>query len=505
MGLANGPGTFVGMRRLRGHALIALLALVCAQGWNRWNIAAMERSPIAVDAVVAGRALRSVDAPSYLQAVDRLLGERPDLEQGPLKDRVDLRAPGYRVWYLLPRLFLEPLPALSVLTWLQCLLYAFAAALLWETASRLGATGWMSRLFIIAFATMPTFHGFLFHTLTEGVTPSLTLIVLCCSLMAGQAQGRGWLLAGLATWSLLLVTRPALVWTGVALLPALRALGGWRAGPLVMLAVLPTLGWWALNSVKAGSPVGLHPVYRADEPGINRPVHGAFWELAKSWGANGDAFHAILEPAFRAAIACDTAAVFANDFVRLAPEGSLTADQREAIIAAFRDWQRFNCTELGPALHSSEGTLRTSTALESRIVARLEALTSAWRSEQRFFHHAVVPMRVLRTLIVHSNLNLFLFQYALRGVWWVEFLRWLSASLHVVLFGCVLLALRRSLPTPMRLIAAGSMLYLLYLAYVQRGVEERYTLPVLFIGVACAAFVAQRFLRANFAGNESIR
>lgn len=493
------------MRRYRVHVFIALLALASAQGWNRWNIAAIERSPSAKEGVIEGRVLASVDAPSYLQAVDRLLGDRPDLEGGPMSNRVDLRTPGYRIWYLLPRLFLQPLPALTALVWLQCLLYAFATALLWETMNRRGVARQISLPLIVALATMPIFQGFLFHTLTEGVTPALSLIVLCCALMGQDAAHRRWQVMGLLTWSLLLFTRPALAWVGLALLPLLLHRGIWKGTLLVFLAALPTIGWWVLNSMKAGNPSGLHPVYRVDEPGINRPVHGAFWELAKSWGVRGDAFHAIMEPAYQAAIACDTSRAFADNFARLAPDGKLGPDQHEAIVSAFREWQRFNCVELGPALLSAEGTLRTSTARESRIVSRLEGLTSDWREEHWFFHHVVAPVRVLQTLVVHSNLNLFLFQHALRGVWWAEILRWFSAFLHVALFACVLLAIRPGLPSSIRLIAAGALLYLFYLAYFQRGVEERYTLPVLFIGVACAAFVAQGFLRPNFAANESTR
>lgn len=492
MGRANRAGTFVGMGRYRVHAFLALLALACAQGWNRWNIAAMSRSPQARHEVIDGRALASVDAASYLQAVDRMLGDRPDLEQGPMTDRVDLRTPGYRIWYLLPRLLLQPMPALTILVWLQCLMYALTVALLWEVMLRMNIATGIRWPLVIAFAAMPTFHGFLFHTLTEGVTPSLSLIVLCSALMGYQTSDKRWLMLGLITWSLLLLTRPALVWVGLALLPSLKSSGPVRATLLVMLAMLPTLMWLVMNSIKAGTWVGLHPVYRVDEPGINRPVHGAFWELAKSWGASGDAFHEAMEPAFRAALACDTTDAYAQHYTDLAPRGMLTEAQREATTRAFHDWQRFNCLELGPALRSPSGTLHMSTALEARINASLEHITSDWRNEHPFHSHVVVPVKVLLRLIAHSNLNLFLFQHELRGIWWMEVLRWLSALLHVALFCCVVLALLPCIPSPTRWAAAGAVLYLIYLAYVQRGVEERYTLPVLFIGVACAAFLFSR-------------
>ncbi len=480
------------MRRYRVHLLVALLAFASAQAWNRWNIHEMERTPIARGGVIDGRVLSSVDAPSYLQAVDRLLGDRPDLERGPMHARVDLRSPGYRIWYLLPRLFLEPLPALSVLVFVQCLLYAASVALLWETLLRLGIDPRIRWPLIIAFAAIPTFHGFLFHTLTEGVTPALSLIVLCSALMGQRTSDKRWLVLGLVTWSLLIFTRPALGWVGFALMPTLMRSRPVRGTLLIVLAALPTCLWWVSNSMKAGELIGLHPVYRIDEPGINRPAHGAFWELAKSWGASGDAFHETMEPAFRAALACDTAESYAKRYLDLAPQGLLSNSQRDAVTNAFHDWQRFHCIELGPALRSSSGTLHTSTALEARINASLARITGDWRNEHPFHYHVKVPVHVLIDLIAHSNLNLFLFQHELRGIWWMEILRWLSALLHIALFCCVMLALLLGIPSPMRWTAAGAVLYLFYLAYVQRGVEERYTLPVLFIGVACAAFVFSR-------------
>lgn len=483
------------LQRFRTHLLIGLLAFACAQGWNRWNIAAMQRSPIAAQQVRDGRALMLVDDASYLQAVDRVLGDRPDLA---VNDRPDLRAPGYRVWYLLPRSVLEPMPAISALVLLQCVLYALAVMLLWETLVAQGIAEWIRWTIVLLLAVMPTFHGFLFHTITEGVTPSLTLIVLCCALLASPSPRMLW--AGVLAWSLLMVTRPALAWAGFALLPMLWQ--RWRSLPRVALVVLfafaPTAVWWVGNMVKAGDFVGLHPIYRMDEPGINRPAHGAFWELAKSWGASGEDFHQVMEPAFRAALACDTAPSFIDRFVELAPYGSLSAPEYAYTRNAFARWQRFNCTELAPALRSGVGTIPTSTASEEQVLSTLNDVTKDWRGEHPLHHHVRVPLRVAKGMVAHSNLNLYLFQHELRGRWWMEALRWASALVHAACLLCVVLAALWRTPPPVRWVAIGACAYLFYLAYVQRGVEERYTLPALFMGIACAAFVLQRFMRPNF-------
>lgn len=491
------------LARYPTHLLLGLLALACAQTWNRLNLQAMLEAPYARYNVRGERVLTATDDASYLQAVDRWLGDRPDL-QGPQHARPDLRAPGYRLWYLLPRLVLDPLPAQSVLVWLQCLLYSASVALLWEVLLFHGMVVWLRWSIALLFAVMPTFHGFLFHTLSEGVTPALSLSVLGCAMLAPRS--RTWLWAALALWSLLMVTRPALAWVGLALLPALFAnFHPPKAIALVLLALAPTATWWVGNCVKAGGILGLHPVYRADEPGITRPTHGAFWELAKSWGARGDGFHPVMEGAYRAALECDTASVYALPFTLLAPEGSLRPEQYLAVRNAFSAWQRFTCTQLAPALASPAGTIAHTTPEEQRIITELEGITRAWRHEHFWYHHVRVPLRVLKQLVAHSNLNLFLFQSEWRGKPLMEGLRWASAALHVGLFAGLLFALMLRVPASVRWCAAGALFYVAYLCYVQRGVEERYTLPVLYLCVCIAPFAVKALAGTNFATPKTAR
>lgn len=478
-------------RRYRAHLLLFVLAFACAQGWNRWNIAVMLRSPAAAN-VRDGGSLTAVDDASHLQWVERLLGNRPDLEQGIAARLPDLRPPGYGLWYLLLRAAFPPREAIHALVLLQTLLFALAVALLHEALLRHGIAAAIRWPLLIALAVMPTFHGFLFHLLSEGVTPTLTLALLSCALLDARSEGRRWLWAGLALWALLLLTRPVLGWAGAALLPGLARQGRWRAAALIALAGAPLLSWWAANCIRAGRLVGLHPVYHAAAPGINRPTHAAFWGLAKSWGAPGGDFHQALEPAFQAALRCDTSAFFARRYIALAPPGMISTAQGARIRDVFRRWQRFTCAELAPAIASPAGTIDFTTLEEQGIIFSLESITSEWRAQHPFHHRIRVPLSVLKVMMLHSNLNLWVFQQTWRGRPLMEALRWCSAALHLLLMLGVLLAAVLRTPLSIRLLAIGALAYLFYLAYVQRGVEERYTLPVLFVGVACAAFVAQR-------------
>ncbi|MBK8500019.1 MAG: hypothetical protein IPL52_14665 [Flavobacteriales bacterium] len=493
------------LSRYRTHLLLGLLAFACAQGWNRWNIGAMRHVSYANEHVSAGGTVMMVDDASYLQSVDDLLGARPDLHENALHHRPDLRPPGYGLWYLLPRLVVSQPGALAAVALMQCVLFALSVMLLWETLLAFELPTAIRMSLCMALAMLPMFQGFLFYTITEGVTPALGLCTLCSALLASKRASLRWLVIGAVLWSFLMLTRPALAWAGFAIIAA--AWQQWRSLPrlalMVALAAAPLGAWWAHNVAKAGELIGLHPVYRANEPGINRPMHAAFWELAKSWGANGDAFHQAMEPAFRAAMECDTSSTFAEGFIALAPTGSLTADQTLVVRGTYQRWQRFNCNQLAPALRSATGTIPGTTQEEQEISSALEKVTHVWRGEHFFHHHVLVPLRVLKKMAAHSNLNLFLFQHSLRGRWWMEALRWLCALVHVALLLAVLVAALSRTPTVVRWCAAGGCFYLFYLAYVQRGVEERYTLPVLFIGLVCAGSVLHRFMRPNLATDNA--
>ncbi len=265
----------------KGTVLLFLLALVSAFGWNSWNIAAMRDLPDAGQRLRAEFTVATADDVSYLRPVDELL-------EGMAEDTPAVRPPGYGIWYLILRLFLDPNDAVILIALLQVVLFAASVALLYYTLQAFGIPPLIRAGSVLLFAILPTFQGFLFYTLTEGVTPAYVLICVCCALMFHQRGDQKWLIAGTMTWALLLLTRPVLGWAGLPLLVAAyfarSGHGSRKAGITVALATLPLFGWVGYESITSGYFTGLHPVYRPDATNVFRPTHKAFWELAKSWG-----------------------------------------------------------------------------------------------------------------------------------------------------------------------------------------------------------------------------
>jgi hypothetical protein len=313
-----------------------------------------------------------------------------------------------------------------------------------------------------------------------------------CHAQQGQ---RDWAAAGTVLWSLLVLTRPVLVWTGLPMLLAVwtSSSGRIRTRRLLLvltLGLLPTGLWWMHNAAAAGGPISLHPVYSANTPGLFRPTHQAFWKLAKSWGSRGDQFHRAMVPAYEQALLGQIDSSAAEAFLATAPVGHLSAREQQHVRSLFLQWAVFNRDRQGPAASGGPDGLVGLQPEEQRIIQGVEEITAHYRGAHPLHVHVVVPLQVLRLMVIHSNLNLYLFQYTYRGHWWMETLRWCCAALHLLLFAALpLLLFIRRVPLPTRAAAFGALLYLGYLAYVQRGVEERYTLPVLHLAMAMFPFL----------------
>ncbi len=473
----------------RSRLLIVLLALVCAFTWNAWNLHVMRQLPDHHVRLRNDRTVATADDVSYLKpAEDLLRGSNGD----PIEPSLIIRSPGYGIWYFLFRIVADPPLALSLIAILQVLLFAASVGMLHFSLERSGVPLSITNFFSIAFAILPTFQGFLFYTLTEGVTPAYILFCVCSAILFSIEGNKRWLALGTIAWCLLLLTRPILGWAGLPLLLVGRThRGSIRWMPWI--APIPLLIWMGHESLKSGYLISPHPVYRPEAINVYRPPHAAFWDLGKSWGLTAVPFHNLMEHAFHTALICEPIDGLAEEFIQSAPPGHLSGTQQTAIRSAFRQWQQFTCSTHAPIL--AQGTLFPSTSFkeEQQIVNALRELTWQYRSEHPVQYALIVPMRVVKQMILHSNLNLYMFQHTYRGVWWMESLRWISLIVHVVLLSSIFIIPWMKIPRVLRIAAFFALLYLIYLAFIQRGIEERYTLPVLHLAMLLLPFGLQRY------------
>jgi hypothetical protein len=130
---------------------------------------------------------------------------------------------------------------------------------------------------------------------------------------------------------------------------------------------------------------------------------------------------------------------------------------------------------------------------ENLASQQFRLLTREYRRVHGFEHHVVIPLKTFGTLVFHSNLSLWMFQHSCRGNPLTEVLRWVCFIIHALSFtlGLLFVFLRADLRYKM-IFGVAIPLYILYLTYFQRGIEERYTLPFLALVILSTLF----FLRS---------
>jgi len=123
--------------------------------------------------------------------------------------------------------------------------------------------------------------------------------------------------------------------------------------------------------------------------------------------------------------------------------------------------------------------INSSLVGEGELILRFESMQREYVSNN--FAHACLaaPANVIKELVLHSNLSLYMFQKPLRGNALVETLRWFSLALHLFIYLSALAFLFRKKNQVSISIAMPAILFFLYLIFIQRGIEERYMLPYL--------------------------
>lgn len=413
------------------------------------------------------------------------------------------RSPGYGSVILGLRSFLPKGAALWALFVLQVAVFAFAASVVPETARHLGvsripaaALGWLTALW-------PGFSGFLSYTLTEGLVPSAVLIFLWLSSRAIAGDRRALIGAGALLGWIITARIPMLIWLlpfGVLVYRAAKS-GHARSGIIAAAAaLLPFLVWQIHTSRIAGEYAGLHPIYRWDSNDLYRPVHGEIWNLHKMWGQRGADFHRDMETLWSAAEGRLPEAAALEKLADARPESVDQAIDTHELEAAYRAYIDILRKQL-PHHYAGEPMPALPSPEEAETALRFRTLKGSYTLARPGKSLAAVPLRVYFVdMAAHSNLSLFIFQDTYRGKLWAETMRLFGFALHFGTFASFPLVLifaarRRKLMA----VALPVAVYLAWLAFVQRGVEERYTLPVFIPAVLVVAAVADDLIRSRSA------
>lgn len=462
---------------------IAIFSLLFAFLWNEWNLNQMRVEKLALrdnQTVITLDDASYLNPPLYYYQHGKLYGS--DYQ----KFTFSIRPPGYGLFYF-ACLKLGGSHALFVLKWIQLLLYSLSVYCLFQLVFSLTKQFYLALISAILYGIFPISLGFLYYTLSEGITPALLICGIYMLVKFSKTDKRKWLwLAGL-TFSFLCIVRPLL---GI-LMPFILLFfmflmsqrKTWEKSIratfwLTFLSLTGVFTWQIVGKIETGKWLGLHPIYQNEIPGVFRAPHQAIWDCFKGWESSSEHFHETIVPFWEASL---NGISFEKSYKQVEKEipkevistlGSETVKHgfflyRKAILVQKTAYEN---QHILPAYPLKE---------EEQCVRYFEQLAINYKQHHSFHYHVVTPVKVAKSMVFHSNLSLWIFQHTLRGSWWMETMRAFAYMLHITLFLLLIPSLFLLRREPIIWLALGVFVYLFYLAYVQRGIEERYTLPIL--------------------------
>lgn len=478
--------------------LIGLASLLFAMLFNFLNTHFLNSDGIELR---GGQMVVTADDASYLSPADNFLADGQWRSHQPGQNSYYLRSPGYGCIYLLFKILFPHNPFL----WLrifQILLFAVSSALLYEMAKWFTDNELASTCVAVVYGCTPFACGFLSYTLTEGVTPAFVIFYLYTLVRYVQKRETRHLLLSAVTFAFLFVIRPVL---GIFL--PLQIVAVWSvckrspsrfvacSAVALCLSLLPMSMWQIRNWQISGRFVGLHPIYSTDSPDLFRPAHKSAWNFAKTWSPRGDEFHSSIQALWTSAVNGDSAFDAVGFAMSKVPPKVLDCTGSENVRKAYSGYYQLLCAQ-APFFKNGETVPDWFVEREKLVVSQFDALTHIVRAKCPFMYHLSGPMCVYGRLSLHSNLSMYMFQKTFRGNAVMEFFRFLFLAIHFSLFVLIWVTLVQNRRDRFKFaVVAVVAFYLVYLAWFQRGIEERYTLPVLPVLLVSATDAVVRLVK----------
>jgi hypothetical protein len=239
----------------------------------------------------------------------------------------------------------------------------------------------------------------------------------------------------------------------------------WKIAFFILL--LAVLGWEGRKAYYTGHLLDLHPIYHEANWSTYRPPHEKLSDLFRIWETKPELFHELCGKALAGTL--DLKAVEEYCQERHVPLDAAT------LHGTLIKWAHV-------AQSAIDENAMTLTRSEQEFNKRIKLLRKELVSEYPWRYYVYTPLQGMKEQLPKSHLNLGIFQETYRGTWLVEFIRIISLLLVVLSF--VLLPASIIHKHPLRYLAIGTLIYLVYLFWIQRMNEDRYLLPA-FIAAYC--------------------
>ena len=310
-----------------------------------------------------------------------------------------------------------------------------------------------------------------------------------------------------------MIVRPQLGFFGI-LIPLIVIKDYWQASlqkTVLSIFIYSVIGfsfygaWQYRNYQITHQLLDAHPIYYQDGNSFFRPTLKAYWNFVGGWAQEGATAYSYMVPTWEAAIKGDTSITHINKALNTFPPKVIQHFGKKKLTDVFRKYQSsilYQKSYFNQQIPMPDNLSN----IETEAIDAFDELTTEFKKEFWWDYHILAPLKVFKTAAFHSNLSLHIFQHTYRGNWLMEIIRWIAFLLHSSLFIIMLfhLFLFKNKKTVTYFINLVCFSYVFYLCYFQRGIEERYTLPILpLLMVTCISLFNQYFLVKKDFSNSS--
>jgi hypothetical protein len=463
--------------------VIVFVSLISAFFFNELNL-----STLSENRLQEGQTVKTSDDWSYLSPAKNYYKTGVWKENHPGKGSYFQRTPGYGILYYCC-LLLSETHTLLLLKIFQVLLFSLSVFCLYKICMRLLNNEKIALIVAAIYGITPFAMGFLYYSLTEGITPALLIFYIHFLVYASVARFKKQqnFLFGVAAliFAYLFIVRPVLGVFGL-LLPVFvyYSYAHWFKKVIIFGTIASSFMviWQIRNYTIAGEYVGLHPVFYQESNSLYRPALKEIWNFSGAWGVEAVDFHSYTLPFWQSTIKGDTSRENIDIFLRSFPNYVIEFYGKERLISILKKYQKSILIQK-PLYERNLAMPSDIPAIEMEVINEFKQLTNEFKEEFWFQYYIVSPAKVFKRMAFHSNLSMSIFQSTFRGNVIMEFFRLLFFSLHGLCFLALfanLIWFKRNTPLENTLYITA-FIYIFYICFFQRLIEERYTLPILSI------------------------
>lgn len=454
--------------------LIFIICFITQWTINQKNISNLNNSGIETR---LNQTVITADDYSYLNPVENFLKTGIWKESKTGDNAFYQRSPGYGLFSLPFLNFESESKGLFYLKLTQNILQSAIPVLIFYFLLYISFSKKLALIAAILFGISPNLNGFIFYTLTEGITPILVTLFFVLSYKSYHDNNKKTVLLASVTLGFLILTRPVFAILSLLLLPSfiqMRLKGITTILGSILITISPISIWQIRNYKLSNELTNLHPIYSPSNNSVFRLPHQSIFNLVKQFNPNGANYHEWIN---KLKVASNNnleyqkiknpLSIFNESSLNLFTEDTLNK-YTKLYFQSFKEITQ----------NSNE---KKYSETEKLITNKFEILKEDYISEHWFESNLFTPFKVFKDLVFHSNLNLYQFQHTYRGNWFMEGLRYINYIIHVTIFILpilIFLLFRKKIGRKVIWIIPA-ILYLFYLCYFQRGIEERYTYPIL--------------------------